>query len=164
MILVKNFVCGLISPSFHGGPVRLWMLSLQVPYLHYWAFWLWSPTLCPGILLHPRFLGFSWGFSLLHTSRSFIFLSFSWSSGALYSLTLHHTWSWPPYPLTFPSSMQVACSLCLPWLFCSLLLSGIEASSLGPSFLFNFFGSVGYIMCILFFMTNSHWSVSTYYA
>jgi hypothetical protein len=44
------------------------------------------------------------------------------------------------------------------------LLSGIEASSLGPSFLFNFSGSVGYIVGILYFLANIHSSVSTYHA
>jgi hypothetical protein len=44
-----------------------------------------------------------------------------------------------------------------------LLLSGIEASSLGPSFLSNFLGSVGYTMGILNFMADNYWSVSTYH-
>lgn len=42
------------------------------------------------------------------------------------------------------------------------LLSVIQASFLGPSFLFDFFGSVGCTMNILYFMANIHISVSTW--
>jgi hypothetical protein len=43
-----------------------------------------------------------------------------------------------------------------------LPLSEIQAFSLGPSFMFSFFGSVGCSTGI--FMTNIHLKVSTYYA
>ena len=43
-----------------------------------------------------------------------------------------------------------------------LLLSEIQACSLGPSFLFNFFGSVECIMGILYFMANIHLSVTAH--
>lgn len=41
------------------------------------------------------------------------------------------------------------------------LLGGIEASSLEPFFLFNFFGLVGYIIGTLYFVDTLHLSVST---
>jgi hypothetical protein len=43
------------------------------------------------------------------------------------------------------------------------LLSVIQASSLGPSFLINFFESVKYNIGILYFMANIHLSVNSCY-
>ena len=43
------------------------------------------------------------------------------------------------------------------------LLSGMEAPSLGPSFLLNFIMSVSCIMCIRYFLTNSYLSVSAFH-
>jgi hypothetical protein len=44
------------------------------------------------------------------------------------------------------------------------LLSESQAFSLGPFFLFIFFGSMGFIVGILYCMANIHLSVSTYQA
>ena len=46
---------------------------------------------------------------------------------------------------------------------CFISLSKIQASSLGPFFLFSFFGSVGYILGILYFMANIYLLVSIYH-
>ena len=68
-----------------------------------------------------------------------------------------HTWSWktshsPPYPLSFPvpSIHWTLLTILLP------LLSDIQASSFGPSFLFSFVGSVECSVGILHFMPNIH--------
>ena len=65
-----------------------------------------------------------------------------------------------PYPLSY--SVPSLHSLRVPALF--LLLSKIQACSLGPSLLFGFFRSVDHSMIILYFMANIHLLVSTYHA
>ena len=68
--------------------------------------------------------------------------------------------SYFPLPLFYPCP---SFSL-LPMTILFSLLSRIQASSLGASFLIKFFGSVGYIMSILYFLENIHSLVSTYNA
>jgi hypothetical protein len=61
----------------------------------------------------------------------------------------------PESPLLFPSPLPPALHLSLMTILFSLL-SEIQASSLVPSFLFNFFGSVECSMGILYFMAKFH--------
>jgi hypothetical protein len=68
----------------------------------------------------------------------------------------------PPIPHPIPSPIQFPLSICLLMTILSPLLSEIQASSLVPSFLFGFFGSVEHSMNILCFMANIHLQVSTY--
>ena len=81
-----------------------------------------------------------------------------------FSYVLPHTWSclcplFSSCPLSHPDNTQ----LLSPMIILFHILSGTEASSLGPSFLFNFLGSVGCIMGTLFIWANSHLSVSIYH-
>jgi hypothetical protein len=135
-----------------------WKLSLQVPYPHCWAFWLRSSALTPGSLPHLRSLRLSTDSShpLPPTPSVACNHSFSLLSGL--SPVSPHTWSWPPLPSPTRSLPL------LPMTILFSLLSRIQASSLGASFLIKFFGSVGYIMSILYFLENIHSLVSTYNA
>jgi hypothetical protein len=82
------------------------------------------------------------------------FHSFSWPSWpSLLSLPIldpEHTPHFPPDPLFYPvPSIHLPLTTIL-----FLLLNEIEASLLGPLFLFSFFGSVECWMGILYFMVN----------
>ena len=86
----------------------------------------------------------------------FIFLS----SGLLLSLSPNQmllSFSPPPPSHTGPSLPLPSVIILFP------LLSGIEASTLGPSFLLSFMWSVSYMTNILNSMANAHLSVSTYH-
>ena len=78
-------------------------------------------------------------------------------------LPLHHPCLPTPDPSPCSSSHLVS-SLCPPLMsIFHPLLSEIQASSLGPSLLFNFFVSMNYSMDSLYFMGNIHLKVSVYY-
>lgn len=91
----------------------------------------------------------------------FPFSGMSWRCSLipiLCQLPISHNWPWtshpPPHPLSHPVS-----SLPLPPITILFpLLSEIQASSLGPSILFSFFGSVEYndSVCILYFVADIH--------
>jgi hypothetical protein len=68
------------------------------------------------------------------------------------SLYLPHSHPNPPHPLSYavPSLLPPLMTVLFP------LLSETQASSLGPSLLFSFFGSVDCSMGILYFMANIH--------
>ena len=79
------------------------------------------------------------------------------------SLAHLHSLSWPcshlscPSPHLIPNPHSSPHSLHLPLMTILFpLLSEIQASSLVPSFLFSYFGSVNYSMGILYFMANIH--------
>lgn len=72
-------------------------------------------------------------------------------------LSPSHTSCCTPFPLPFPSPILVPPSILLPSMtILSPLLCEIQSCPLGPSFLFNFFGSVECSMSILYFMANIH--------
>jgi hypothetical protein len=90
------------------------------------------------------------------------FVSISWPSGLLYSLSLYLILSiffYPPpsfsYPgLSLPQPLKI---ILFP------ILSGNETPTLGPSFFFSFRWSMSCIMDILNFLANIHLSVNTYH-
>ena len=90
----------------------LWSLSiycrqtLQILSPYFLEFCLRSPTLNPVSFLTPKILELSKELPLPPTLRSFIFFSFSWSSGFL-SCSLSHTWSCFPHSFSLPSPTQV---------------------------------------------------------
>ena len=95
----------------------------------------------------------------------------------LLSVADFHSFSWPSSHLSCLSpclilNLPISCLPLLPHSFLPLslmtillsLLSEMQASSLEPSFLFSFFGSVECIMGILYFMANIHLSMSICHA
>lgn len=97
-----------------------------------------SPTLTPHI-----------------TPKAADFHSFSWTS--ILSLPTHN-----PEPTPFPSLSPLPHSFHLPPITVLFpLLSEIQTSFLGLSFLFSFFGSLNCIMGILYFVANIHKWVHT---
>jgi hypothetical protein len=109
------------------------------------------------VLAHGMGLKFGWllvGNSSVSTP--------SLSSGPLSCLSLH--WKLTPQAPLHPLSYLLI-SIPLPSMTLLFsLLSEIQASLLGSSFLFNFLVSVSYIVDILYFMGNIHLSISSYHA
>ena len=118
-------------------------------------------SLGPGSLPHPWCLGLSRDFlcSPPHT----LHISIHSPDPLGFSPVSSYTWSCPP---SFPPPLLSHPDLSLllpPMIILFPLLSEIEASLLGPSFLLWFLWSVSYIMGILNFLANIHLSVSIYY-
>ena len=109
-------------------------------------YWLRSPTVSLGNLSHPRSLGFSRdSFQLLPPQATYIH-SFSWPSGLLSSL--------PLYLILLLLLLSLLSSTLIPPSaihdYFTRLLSGIEASTIGPSFLINFIISMdGILVCLV---------------
>lgn len=116
------------------------------------------PALGPESLSYARSLEFSICPPILYPVAAY-FHSYCWYSGFLSCLS--HTCSCPLflffYPVPQNSLLQHSMSLLFP------ILSEIEGSTLGDSFLFNFLESVEYIMGVLYFLDNMHLSVNIYH-
>jgi hypothetical protein len=151
---VKSFVSGLVSLSFHWGSCWLQeVASSGSPLLR-------SSALTSGNLPYPRSLELPRDSSLPTPNLTpnscrfpFILLTF-WAS--LLSLSAPDPASSSPPPV-----------LSLPLPPMTILfppLSVIQISMSGPSFLFNFFGSVGISWVFCTYWANIHSLVSTYHA
>ena len=144
---VQSFIGSLVSTSLYWGPV--WLKEV-IDSGSISPFWIWLPTLCPETFLYPRYLG---------VSRSPLPLLLHISTHSPCSTSFYHvspsTWSCPslssPHHLSHPVPSLPLTLLIILFLF----LSGIEASSLGPSFLFNFLGPVGCTKSILYLLLIS---------
>jgi hypothetical protein len=117
---------------------------------------LWDPPLPTSVALprdshHPLYLAsFRFPFVLLALWLSLL---------SLPTIDPEHSYS-PPYPLSHP----VPTLHMPPLTILFSLLSEIQAFSLGPSFLFSFFGSVECIVRAPYFMIDIHLYVGTWQA
>lgn len=139
--------------------IYLWW-SLEVPFPHFWVFWLRLSPLSPENFSHSMFLGLS----TLHPPKPLRWI-FPFLLLALRALLLS-----PPYLILSPFSSPLFLFLLksLPpsassyYFVPSPDLSGVEVARVVPSFLLNFIWFLSCIMDILYFLVNIHLSLSIY--
>jgi hypothetical protein len=114
--------------------------------------------LTPWTLPHHSSLGFLETLPITSPTAA-DFHSYSWLSGPLSPHMILLPYPVPSHAISYPvPSIHLA-----PMTILFSLLCVIHTPLLRTSFSFNFFGSVGYVMGILYFMANIHLSLSIYH-
>ena len=117
-----------------------------------------SPALIPGNILYLRSLGLPRDSPCLTLPRDVKI--FTYSPGPHSCLSIYKIL--PPHSSSCPRPLPDPSLTLLPMIILFRLLSVIQASSLGPSL--TSLVVLGYIMGILYFITNIHLTMGTYLA